>query len=224
MASSTQGGVGACTRSGSFQAVKWGLPVFLCRHLWRPPGDPAVPQPPGREAEPPALWQGQLDGLHVRQRAPRKIQRWDLHVVLEALTHFLSCPMGVLKPSSEISPQLYTFTCLTLLYPLTLNVHNLALGDNAGVEALWTNCHLIRTPHTLLLWWGGLHLSHFISKCQRRVCETMYCVFYRLAVVWPWQSVRLSFLICKRGIIGFLQNVKLNETVYKAPCPVPGKH
>lgn len=57
-------------------------------------------------------------------------------MVLEALTHFLSCPMDVLKPSSEISPQLYTFTCLTLLYPLTLNVHNLALGDNAGVEAL----------------------------------------------------------------------------------------
>lgn len=78
--------------------------------------------------------------------------------------------LNFLKSDSQTASQLYTFTCLTLLCLLMLNIHCfLALGDNALMEALQTNCHLIRTTHTFVLFWEGavIHAILLLNSGKR---------------------------------------------------------
>lgn len=69
---------------------------------------------------------------------------------LVALTYFLSF-LNFPKPSSQIASQLHT--CLP--HPLTLNVHYLAMGDNARISGPCAHCHLVRTMRTCLLFAEG---------------------------------------------------------------------
>lgn len=65
----------------------------------------------------------------------------------------LTCPHGLLSKRSKTqlpnSSQMYTITCLALLWPVTLNALYLT-------EALGTSCHHISIAHTLLCWEGAL--------------------------------------------------------------------
>lgn len=100
--------------------------------------------------------------------------------------------LSVLKPSSQIASQLSTFTCLTLLWPLTLNVLYLASGNNAGAEALGTNCHLIRTTHPLLFWEGPLIHAILFLNAVKEWNNTPYVLpLISSDLGSPWDSVFL---------------------------------
>lgn len=146
------------------RAVKWGPPVFSLQTpaatCWWPCSPWAARVRSGASSSPArsTRWLSRLTMCFLENTKVRHEDSlsWPSHALL---AFFLS----VLKPSSQIASQMYTITCLALLWPVTLNVLYLT-------EALRTSCHHIRIAHTLLFSGGVLIHAILFLNAGKREC------------------------------------------------------